>query len=301
MVIRSYRRVFDLERRIYRIDRLRLNPGGVPVRGIVYFIALLLLALALERMAPISLLARVVPWYVRDLALPGLFSAVLAVIRIEGRPFHLAARAVLGSGLGPRRIVGLGRGCRSAPAARAVWRPQPLLMLPDGSDHRMRRLPIEARARCSSPLRTSAGCAARAAREARAASATVPCASSTAWSVRRAARCVLLDRSARLSGLLMRAPIRFIIRQLRLRRRSRRRLGGVSRGAVVLPVARRGRQADALSRACSARWRRSRPTCRSCGARARAAESTGIGTAARMEWALTAAESRTRAGARLPT
>ena len=140
MVIRSYRRVFDLERRIYRIDRLRLNPGGVPVRGIVYFIALLLLALALERVAPINLLARVVPWYVRDLALPGMFSTLLAVVRIEGRPFHLAARAVLGSGLGPRRIVGLSRGCRSAPAARAVWRPQPLLMVPDGSDHRMRRL-----------------------------------------------------------------------------------------------------------------------------------------------------------------
>ncbi|HST34823.1 MAG TPA: hypothetical protein VLJ80_15030 [Solirubrobacteraceae bacterium] len=139
MVIRSYRRVFDLERRIYRIDRLRLNPGGVPVRGIVYFIALLLLTMALERMAPISLLARVVPWYVRDLALPGLFSAVLAVVRIEGRPFHLAARAVLGSGLGPRPIVGLSRDCRSAPA-REVWRPQPLLMVPDGSDHRMRRL-----------------------------------------------------------------------------------------------------------------------------------------------------------------
>jgi len=140
MVIRSYRRVFDLERRIYRIDRLRLNPGGVPVRGIAYFMALLLLALALERVAPISLLARVVPWYVRDLALPGMLSAVLAVVRIEGRPFHLAARAVLGCGLGPRRIVGLSHGCRSTDHTRAVWRPQPLLMVPDGSEHRMRCL-----------------------------------------------------------------------------------------------------------------------------------------------------------------
>lgn len=138
MVIRSYRRVFDLERRIYRIDRLRLNPGGVPVRGIVYFLILLLVALALERVAPISLLAQVVPWYVRDLALPAMFSAVLAVVRIEGRPFHLAARAALGCGLGPRRIVGLGQGCRRA--HWAIWRPQPLLMVPDGSDHRMRRL-----------------------------------------------------------------------------------------------------------------------------------------------------------------
>jgi len=102
--------------------------------------ALLLLALTLERVVPISLLARVVPWYVRDLALPGLFSAVLAVIQIEGRPFHLAARAVLGCGLGPRRIVGLHRGCRSADRSWAIWRPQPLLMVPDGSEHRMRRL-----------------------------------------------------------------------------------------------------------------------------------------------------------------
>ena len=35
--IRSYRRVFDLERRIYSIDRVRLNPGGVPVRGVDVF------------------------------------------------------------------------------------------------------------------------------------------------------------------------------------------------------------------------------------------------------------------------
>ncbi len=34
MEIRSYRRVFDLERRIYQVDRLRLNPSGVPVRGV---------------------------------------------------------------------------------------------------------------------------------------------------------------------------------------------------------------------------------------------------------------------------
>jgi hypothetical protein len=119
---------------------VRLNPGGVPVRGIVYFLALLLVALALEQVTPISLLAHVVPWYVRDLALPGISSAVLAVVRIEGRPFHLAARAALGCAFGPRRLVALGHGCRPADPAWAIWRPQPLLMVPDGSDHRMRRL-----------------------------------------------------------------------------------------------------------------------------------------------------------------
>lgn len=140
MVIRSYRRVFDLERRIYRIDRLRLNPGGIPVRGIAYFIALLLAALVLEHLPPTSLVGRIVPWYVRDLVLPGTLSAVLAVVRVEGRPFHLAARAVLACGLGPRRMIGLTRGCRSGRSILAIWRPSPLLMIPDGSDHRMRRL-----------------------------------------------------------------------------------------------------------------------------------------------------------------
>ena len=47
--IRSYRRVFDLERRVYSVDRLRLNPGGVPVRGIVYLLAILAVLFALAR------------------------------------------------------------------------------------------------------------------------------------------------------------------------------------------------------------------------------------------------------------
>jgi hypothetical protein len=141
MVIRSYRRVFELERRIYRIDRLRLNPGGVPVRGVAYFTVLVLAALACERLPPpIGLVAQAMPWYVRELALPGVLSAALAVVRIDGRPFHLAARAVLACSLGPRRLVGL-RGDRlSARAPAAIWRPKPLLMIPDGSDHRLRRL-----------------------------------------------------------------------------------------------------------------------------------------------------------------
>lgn len=140
MVIRSYRRVFDLERRIYRIDRVRLNPGGVPVRGVVYFMALLVATLILERLPPLCLFARIAPWYARDLAVPGALSAALAVVRIEGRSFHVAARAGLSYGLGPRRLVALSRRSRLAETSGSVWRPQPLLMVPDGSDHRMRRL-----------------------------------------------------------------------------------------------------------------------------------------------------------------
>jgi hypothetical protein len=38
LVIRSYRRVFAVDRRLYRVDRWALPvPGGVPLRGLGYF------------------------------------------------------------------------------------------------------------------------------------------------------------------------------------------------------------------------------------------------------------------------
>jgi hypothetical protein len=145
--IRSYRAVFELERRIYRIDRLRLNPGGVPVRGVVYFLALLAAALLAGRLPLTGTVVRVLPWYTRDLALPSLSAALLTVIRIEGRPFHLAAHALARYASGPKRLAGV-RPCRSrrggadssdlAPGER--WHPPELLLLPDGSDGRLRRL-----------------------------------------------------------------------------------------------------------------------------------------------------------------
>ncbi|MCW2969821.1 MAG: hypothetical protein JWO23_948, partial [Solirubrobacterales bacterium] len=95
MEIRSYRRVFELERRLYRVDRLRLNPGGVPIRGVVYFLALLAACLIVGVVPLLGAAARALPWYLRDLALPGATAVVLCVIRVEGRPFHLAAHAVV--------------------------------------------------------------------------------------------------------------------------------------------------------------------------------------------------------------
>lgn len=139
--IRSYRSVFDLERRIYRIDRLRLNPGGVPVRGAVYFIVLLLATLLASAAPVVGLGVRVLPWYLRELALPAGMAVLLTAIRIEGRPFHQGARAMARFAVGPRRLVGMrarGRLDRSAPGRR--WRPPEVLFLPDGSDARLRRL-----------------------------------------------------------------------------------------------------------------------------------------------------------------
>ncbi|HVR05029.1 MAG TPA: hypothetical protein VMS02_03235 [Solirubrobacteraceae bacterium] len=134
--IRSFRNVFDLERRIYRIDRLRLNPTGVPVRGVLYFLCLLASALAASRAPLLAGPVGAVPWYLRDLGFPGGLAALLALISLEGRPFHLAALALLRYAAGPHELAGL-RPRRRGEHLLAVGE---LIVLPDGSDGRPRRL-----------------------------------------------------------------------------------------------------------------------------------------------------------------
>jgi hypothetical protein len=130
----SYRAVFDLERRIYRIDRLRLNPSGVPVRGIVYFLAILAAALSVSRLPLIGLPVKLVPWYLADLLLPGAMAAFLAVVKVEGRPFHLFALALLRYATRGHELAGM------ATSRGTVWELDELVMLVDGSDSRMRGL-----------------------------------------------------------------------------------------------------------------------------------------------------------------
>jgi hypothetical protein len=134
--IRSYRRVFELERRLYRIDRLRLNPGGVPVRSVVYFLVLLLACLTAGSVPLLGVLVQALPWYARDLALPAASAALLTAIRVDGRSFHVALQGLLRYHLLPRHLAGL-RPCRPE---GEVWWPSDLVVLPDGSDPTMRRL-----------------------------------------------------------------------------------------------------------------------------------------------------------------
>jgi hypothetical protein len=137
--IRSYRRVFDLERRVYSIDRLRLNPTGIPVRGIVYLLAAVCLVLALSSLPGVGAMIGVIPWYLRDLGVPALVATVVALVRIDGRTFHLAALSLVRHRLGARTVCGLA----SRSGGGDVWLPPPLVMLPDGSDGRFRALRYE--------------------------------------------------------------------------------------------------------------------------------------------------------------
>lgn len=134
--VRSYHPVFDLERRIYRVDRLRLNPGGIPMRGLAYLAALTLASLALARLPVIGALLTLVPWLGRVVVLPGALAAAMTVTRIDGRPFHLFARSALAHAIAPRSRAAL----RPCPARGSRWRMPALAVLCDGSSGRLRRL-----------------------------------------------------------------------------------------------------------------------------------------------------------------
>jgi hypothetical protein len=128
--IRSYHSVFALERRLYRIDGLPLNPAGVPLRGVAYFAVLLGLALTLRELPVAGPLVGLVPWYLRDLLAPGLCAFVLGAVGVDGRPFHIAAPALLRYRLSPRCMTGLheayvpGRSWRARERDRAVLLPR---------------------------------------------------------------------------------------------------------------------------------------------------------------------------------
>src|SRR5690349_11248110 len=102
--IRSYRAVFDLERRLYRIDRFRLNPSGVPVRGLVYAALLVVAVLVVERLPVLEAPVGVLPWQLRYAALPCGGAALLTVLRIDGRPAQAALASAVRFALGPRHL-----------------------------------------------------------------------------------------------------------------------------------------------------------------------------------------------------
>jgi hypothetical protein len=134
--VRSYRSVFALERRIYRIDRLRLNPTGVPVRGVAWAAVLLVAAQVAQALPGVGTLAAVAPWPLRDLVAPIALGAALTVLRLDGRHAHHALVAALRFAASARHLSGF------APCAAigTIWRPGPLVTLPDGSDGRLRAL-----------------------------------------------------------------------------------------------------------------------------------------------------------------
>lgn len=141
--VRSHRGDFEFERRIYYIPLepghgrvIRLNPAGVPVRGVAYGALAAALMLALSRMPLLSALIGLLPAPVAFVVLPGLVATLLTFIRPGGRPFHVAVRTLCSHALSPRALYAF----RRAQPLERRWRPPAIVMLASGAEARCRRL-----------------------------------------------------------------------------------------------------------------------------------------------------------------
>jgi hypothetical protein len=107
LVIRSYRRVFEVDRRLYRVDRWALPvPGGVPLRGLGYFAVMLGLVVVLEPLPGIGDLLGVLSPPLRYVVLPLAVAILAGQAAPDGRSAHRFAGDWLRLRLRARRRSG---------------------------------------------------------------------------------------------------------------------------------------------------------------------------------------------------
>jgi hypothetical protein len=106
--LRGYRRVFRIERRLFRFDRWRIPyPHGVPLRGIGYFLILEFAAFLLSRLPVLGALLALPSPVIPFLGLPAAGAFVLMQGRIDGRPPHHVLGSLLRYSMRPRWLAGL--------------------------------------------------------------------------------------------------------------------------------------------------------------------------------------------------
>jgi hypothetical protein len=120
--LRGYRRVFRIERRLYKFDRWRIPyPHGVPLRGIGYFLALELGLVLASRLPGLGALIGLWGPMISFLGAPVLGAFLLIRASVDGRPPHHALASVVGWWLAPRDLAGLEscprRGAETVPVA----------------------------------------------------------------------------------------------------------------------------------------------------------------------------------------
>src|SRR5215213_10163134 len=89
MVIRSYRRVFEVDRRIYRVDRWALPvPGGVPLRAVGYCAAALVTVIVAGALPGIGELVSGVSAPLRFVVAPLAVAVLATQAAPDGRVAH---------------------------------------------------------------------------------------------------------------------------------------------------------------------------------------------------------------------
>src|SRR3954468_23269241 len=89
VTIRSYRRVFEVDRRIYRVDRWALPvPGGVPLRAVGYFAAAVLALVVVNGLPLTGALVRLLSPPLRYVVLPLAVAILGTQVAPDGRAAH---------------------------------------------------------------------------------------------------------------------------------------------------------------------------------------------------------------------
>src|SRR3954447_14713235 len=96
IAIRSFGVVFDLERRIHKIDRFRVPlPYGLPLRSLGYGLAAVIVVLVASRVPVLGRAIDALPAPLRLVGLPVLAAYALTGLQVDGRPAHVAATTVV--------------------------------------------------------------------------------------------------------------------------------------------------------------------------------------------------------------
>jgi hypothetical protein len=136
MEIRSFRVVFDLERRIHRVDRWRLPfPYGLPLRSVAYAVAALAVVTMASRLPGLETMMSILPAPARLVLPPVAISYVLTRVHVDGRSAHAGAGAWLGYACRPHRILAW----RAAGEPGRVERLGDVVVAPDAGGVRVRR------------------------------------------------------------------------------------------------------------------------------------------------------------------
>jgi hypothetical protein len=144
ITIRSFRVVFDLERRIHKVDRWRLPvPHGVPLRGVAYFVVALVAVVLLSRLPVAGVLVGALPPPVRYVVGPVAVAYALTQVRVDGRSAHAAIVAWIRYRLGARHLASF----RVVSAPRSVTRLGEATIVPDERFARLRRAAVAGPAR----------------------------------------------------------------------------------------------------------------------------------------------------------
>jgi hypothetical protein len=153
--IRSFRVVFQLERRLHRIQHWKLPlPYGLPLRGLAYGAFVLAAILLVGRLPVVGALVGLLPPPVRFLLAPVGAGFLLSRARVDGRPAHRFLLAWGRHSLSARWVSAF----RPIPAPGACARfTEPIVFVPDssGPEYRPARLLGPARVLLRYPARAT--------------------------------------------------------------------------------------------------------------------------------------------------